>query len=130
MGATKAWANNKIKRLVAQTGAQFNDVETKMAKNRHDVDMALQQAAMRFAHALNAFKALQDKHYAQTQADIVALKSETQAKVDAMKSQFKVSLLSLSSTVKKQVSKVNKRIDQTAGVVRSNAAEQAKINAH
>jgi hypothetical protein len=128
--ATKAWANNKIKRLVAQTGAQFNDVETKMAKNRHDVDMALQQAAMRFAHALNAFKALQDKRFAQTQASIVALKSETQAKVDAMKSQFKVSLLSLSSTVKKQVSKVNKRIDQTAGVVRSNAAEQAKVNAN
>merc|ERR1712159_392926 len=38
--ATRAWANNKIKGLVASTAAQFNDVETKMAKNRHDIDMA------------------------------------------------------------------------------------------
>merc|ERR1719506_1642073 len=28
--ATRAWANNKIKGLVASTAAQFNDVETKM----------------------------------------------------------------------------------------------------
>merc|ERR1712054_75046 len=42
--ATRAWANNKIKGLVASTSAQFNDVNTKMAKNRHEVDMALRQA--------------------------------------------------------------------------------------
>merc|ERR1712054_398237 len=39
--ATRAWANNKIKGFVAATAAQFNDVETKMAKNRHDIDMQL-----------------------------------------------------------------------------------------
>ena len=42
--ATRAWANNKIKGLVAGTAAQFNDIETKMSQNRHEVDMALRQA--------------------------------------------------------------------------------------
>merc|ERR1711998_319032 len=49
--ATRAWANNKIKGFVASTSAQFNDVETKMAKNRHDIDMALRQATMRYEAA-------------------------------------------------------------------------------
>merc|ERR1711998_373865 len=55
--ATRAWANNKIKGFVAQTAAQFNDVETKMAKNRHEIDMALRQATMRFEASMNAMKA-------------------------------------------------------------------------
>merc|ERR1711998_490912 len=117
--ATRAWANNKIKGMVAQNAAQFNDVETKMAKNRHDIDMALRQATTRFAASLNAARALEDKRYA-----------ETEAKVDAASSEFKVSLLTLSSTVAEQVSKVNARIDHTAGVVRADAAAQAKINAN
>merc|ERR1712093_125144 len=41
-----------------------------------------------------------------------------------------VGLLQLSSTVKSQVAKVNARIDNTAGVVRSNRAAQAKANAN
>merc|ERR1712093_451795 len=41
-----------------------------------------------------------------------------------------VGLLQLSSTVKSQVTKVNNRIDATAGVVRSNRAAQAKVNAN
>merc|ERR1712188_361150 len=55
---------------------------------------------------------------------------EAKAKVDAASSEFKVSLLTLSSTVTEQVSKVNSRIDDTAGVVRSDAAAQAKVNAN
>merc|ERR1719446_1155975 len=83
--AQRAWANNKIKTLVANTAAQFNDVENKMAKNRHEVDMAIMHAAKRFAAALNAAK-----------------------------KEFKVRILQLSSVVKEQVTKVNNRIDQTA----------------
>merc|ERR1712227_916038 len=128
--ATRAWANNKIKGFVASTAAQFNDVETKMAKNRHDIDMALRQATMRFEAALNAEKALEDKRYAETVASIAAAKKEAAAKVDAATAEFKVQLLSLSSTVKEQVSKVNNRIDKQAGIVRSNAAAQAKVNAN
>merc|ERR1711998_284402 len=128
--ATRAWANNKIKGFVASTSAQFNDVETKMAKNRHDIDMALRQATMRFEAALNAEKALEDKRYAETVASIAAAKKEAAAKVDAATAEFKVQLLTLSSTVKQQVSKVNNRIDKQAGVVRSNAAAQAKVNAN
>merc|ERR1712159_302369 len=112
--ATRAWATNKIKALVASTAAQFNDVETKMAKQRHEIDMALKQATMRFETALN----------------IAAARADAAKKVAAAKTEFKVGLLQLSSTVKEQVTKVNNRIDQTAGVVRSNRAAQAKVNAN
>merc|ERR1719262_2075924 len=128
--ATRAWANNKIKGYVASTAAQFNDVETKMAKNRHEIDMALKQATMRFEASLNAEKALEDQRYAETVADIAAAKREAENKVNAASSEFKVGLLELSSVVKTQVTKVNNRIDATAGVVRSNAAAQAKVNAN
>merc|ERR1711988_967945 len=128
--ATRAWANNKIKGMMAQTASQFNDVETKMAKNRHDVDMALRQATQRFEAAMNAAKALEDKRYAENVANIQAAKEEAAAKVDAASAEFKVQLLTLSSTVAEQVSKVNDRIDSTAAVVRSDAAAQAKINSN
>merc|ERR1712054_518344 len=128
--ATRAWANNKIKGFVASTAAQFNDVETKMAKNRHDIDMALRQATMRFEAALNSEKALEDKRYAETVASIAAAKKEAEEKVAAASAEFKVQLLTLSSTVKEQVTKVNNRIDKQAGIVRSNEAAQAKVNAN
>merc|ERR1711998_462311 len=128
--ATRAWANNKIKGFVASTSAQFNDVETKMAKNRHDIDMALRQATMRFEAALNAEKALEDKRYSETVADIAAAKKEAENKVNEASAEFKVGLLLLSAVVKKQVTKVNNRIDDAAGVVRSDAAAQAKVNAN
>merc|ERR1711998_772373 len=96
--ATRAWANNKIKGMVAQTSAQFNDVETKMAKNRHEIDMALKQATMRFEASLNAAKALEDKRYAETVANIAAAKAEAKAKVNEASAEFKVGLLQLSAT--------------------------------
>merc|ERR1719183_314345 len=128
--ATRAWANNKIKGFVAQTAAKFNDVETAMAKQRHEIDMQLRQATMRFEASLNAAKALEDKRYSQTVADIAAAKKEAKQKVKAASSEFKVGLLQLSSVVKEQVTKVNNRIDNAADVVRSDAAAQAKVNAN
>merc|ERR1712159_239375 len=95
--ATRAWASNKIKGLVA---------------------------------SLNAQKALENKRYAETVANIAAAKKEAEEKTKAASSEFKVALLSLSSTVKEQVAKVNARIDKTANVVRSDAAAQAKVNAN
>merc|ERR1712054_499093 len=128
--ATRAWANNKIKGLVASTAAQFNKVYATMAKNRHAVDMALKHAAQKFAAALNAQKALQNKRFAEAQRDIAAAKAEAKAKVAAATTDYKVRLLQLQSTVTEQVSKVNDRVDKTAGVVRSNKAAQAKVNAN
>merc|ERR1712164_223953 len=119
--ATRAWANNKIKALVASTAAQFNDVE---------INMALKQATMRFEAALNAQKALEAHRYAQTVRNIAAARADAARKVAKAKTEFKVGLLQLSSTVKEQVTKVNNRIDNTAGVVRSNRAAQAKVNAN
>ena len=75
-------------------------------------------------------KALENKRFASEQADIAAAKREAKERVDAATSEFKVSLLTLSSTVKEQVQKVNTRIDDTADVVRSDAAAQAKVNAN
>merc|ERR1719262_710555 len=101
-----------------------------MAKNRHEIDMAMKHATTRFAASLNAAKALEDHRYSKTIADIAAARKETDRRVGAAKTEFKVGLLQLSSTVKEQVTKVNNRIDQTAGVVRSNRAAQAKVNAN
>merc|ERR1719453_1613896 len=81
--ATRAWANNKIKALVASTAAQFNDVETKMAKSRHEIDMALKQATMRFEAALNAQKALEAHRYAATVRNIAAARADAAHKVNA-----------------------------------------------
>merc|ERR1711937_1023003 len=52
------------------------------------------------------------------------------AKVDAASAEFKIGFLTLSSTVSEQVAKVNKNIDATSAEVRSDAAEQAKVNAN
>jgi len=128
--AQRAYASNKIKGLVASTAAQFNDVALKMAKNRHEVDMALRQATMRFEASLNAQKALEDQRYAQTVANIAGARAEAKAKVAKATTAFKIGLLQLGSEVKEQVTKVNNDIDRTAGVVRSNAAAQAKVNAN
>merc|ERR1711871_3761 len=128
--ATRAWASNKIKGMVASTAAQFNDVQTHMAKNRHEIDMQLKKATMRFEAALNAAQALEDKRYAESVANIQAAKAEAKAKVDAASAEFKIGLMSLQSTVAEQGAKVNKNIDATAGQVRSDAAEQAKVNAN
>merc|ERR1712022_108492 len=85
---------------------------------------------MRFEASLNAQKALESKRYAQTVRNIAAARADAAKKVAAAKTEFKVGLLQLSSTVKEQVTKVNNRIDATAGVVRSNRAAQAKVNAN
>merc|ERR1711988_839724 len=99
-----ATARNKL-------SAQFNDVQTHMAKNRHEIDMQLKRATMRFEAALNAAKALEDKRYAESVANIQAAKEEAKAKVDAASAEFKIGLMTLSSTVSEQVAKVNKNID-------------------
>merc|ERR1711968_247005 len=128
--AQRAYASNKIKGLVAMTTANFNAVKLKMAKNRHEVDMALRQATMRFEASLNAQKALEDQRYSKTVANIAAARAEAAHKVASAKRSFKVGLLNLGSTVAHQVTKINNDIDATAAVVRSDAAAQAKVNAN
>merc|ERR1711959_64485 len=124
----RAWATNKINAMVAQTGAQFNRVETKMAKNRHEVDMALKAAVMRMEASLNAQKALEDKRYAQTVRNIEAARAEAKAKVAKATTEFRIGLLALRASAEHQNTKLNNRLDKAAGVVRSNRAAQAKVN--
>merc|ERR1711998_532362 len=123
------WASNKVKALVSATAAQFRDVENKMANNRMEIDRAIKAAATRFDAALNAQKALDDSNYASTVKDIGLARKEAKDRVAAAKKEFKVNIIRLRSVATEQNTKVNKRITDLAGVEKSNAAEQAKVNA-
>merc|ERR1711966_626445 len=106
--ATRQWANNKLKIVVAKTAAHFRRVRAKMAADRHHADMALKSATSRMTASLNAAK----------------------SRVAAAKTEFKTKINLLRATVKQQVAKTNARITQLSGVVSKNKLEQAKVNAN
>jgi hypothetical protein len=126
--ATRAWASNKIKDVAASTAAQFASVRNQMAKDRHHADMLVKQMTTRIQAGLAAQRALEDKRFAKTVADIKAAKAEAKAKVEKFRSHFKVSLMHMHSVVKAQVTKASNRITQLSGVVQRNKLEQAKVN--
>merc|ERR1712093_925929 len=128
--ATRQWANNKLKVVVAKTAAHFRRVRSKMAADRHHADMALKSATSRMTASLNAAKALNDKNFAKTVRNIAAAKAEAKARVAAAKTEFKTKINLLRATVKQQVAKTNARITQLSGVVNKNKLEQAKVNAN
>merc|ERR1712093_537530 len=128
--ATRQWANNKLKIVVAKTAAHFRRVRAKMAADRHHADMALKGATSRMTASLNAFRALNDRNFAKTVRNIAAAKAEAKARVAAAQTEFKVGIFRLSSVVKQQVAKTNSRITQLSGVVNKNKLEQAKVNAN
>merc|ERR1719269_278321 len=99
--ATRQWANNKLKIVVAKTAAHFRRVRAKMAADRHHADMALKSATSRMTASLAAAKA-----------------------------EFKTKINLLRATVKQQVAKTNARITQLTGTVNKNKLEQAKVNAN
>merc|ERR1711998_94265 len=127
--AVRAWASNRLKAVAASTAAQFRSTRKTMAKDRHHADMMLKSATSRMEASLNAFKALNDKSFAKTVADIATAKKEAIAKVKAAQTEFKMGIFKLSSEVKKQVAMTNSRITQLSGVVEKNRLEQAKVNA-
>jgi len=128
--AVRAWASNRLKAVAASTAAQFRSTRKTMAKDRHHADMMLKSATSRMEASLNAFKALNDKRFAKTVADIATAKKEAIAKVKAAQTGFKMGIFKLSSEVKKQVAMTNSRITQLSGVVEKNRLEQAKVNAN
>merc|ERR1719191_1975922 len=128
--ATRQWANNKLKVVVAKTAAHFRRVRAKMAADRHHADMALKSATSRMTASLNAAKALNDRNFAKTVKDIAAAKAEAKSRVAAAKTEFKTKINLLRATVKQQVAKTNARITQLTGTVNKNKLEQAKINAN
>jgi len=125
---TRAMIANKVNAVAASTAAQFNKVRAQMAKDRHHADMMLKQATSRMQASLNANRALMDKRFAKTVADIAAAKKEAAARVNAAKAEFKIGLLHLSSTVKSQAQKLNNRVNQLSATVVNNKLEQDKIN--
>merc|ERR1712139_472637 len=92
----RQYANNRVKEITAQTAAQFRKVRATMAKDRAHADMMLKHASARMDASLNANKALQDKRFAKTVADIAAAKAEAKARVNKAVSNFKVGILKLS----------------------------------
>jgi len=128
--ATRQWANNRLKVVVAKTAAHFRRVRAKMARDRHHADMALKSATSRMTASLNAFKALNDRNFAKTVRNIAAAKEEAKARVHAARSEFKTKINLLRATVKQQVAKTNARVTQLSGVVNKNKLEQAKVNAN
>merc|ERR1711988_1534165 len=90
--ATRQWANNRLKVVVAKTAAHFRRVRAKMAEDRHHADMALKSATSRMTASLNAFEALNDRNFAKTVRNIAAAKAEAKARVAAARSEFKVKI--------------------------------------
>merc|ERR1719181_303941 len=126
--AFRDYANNKIKMMVAQAGKKFAEVRAKMAADRHKADHDVSALATKMNAALSAEKALQDKRFKKTVADIKAAKKEAAANIAKCKGQFKNSLHLLTSTVKSQVSDMNAAKDKLAHVVTKNALADAEEN--
>jgi len=126
----RAYANDRMKVVMAKTAAQFRRVRTKMAKDRQHADLMLKAASSRMAASMNAFTALNDKRFKKTVADIAKAKAEAKQRVAAAKTEFKVKLTALQATVADQVDKTNHRIDQLNNKVTKNKLAQAKVNAN
>merc|ERR1711988_1064964 len=107
---------------------EFQDVRTTMAKNRKQADQALAAESTRLKAALAAAKALQDKRFKQTVADIKKTREEADAAIAKMEQGFKMSIYQLTSVVKHSVAKLNSRVTTLSGVITSNKLEQAKVN--
>merc|ERR1719163_1723933 len=121
-------ANNEIKKVTAQTAAEFHQVRDTMAKNRAHADAQLAHASARMNAALNAAKLLQQKRFAKTVEDIAAAKKEANDRVAKFRSSFKTDILHLSGVVSEQSKKLNNRVTQLSTTVMNNKLEQAKVN--
>jgi len=128
--ATRQWANNRLKVVMAKTAAQFRRVRAKMQRDRHHADFALKAATTRMTASLNAAKALNDKRFAKNVKAIKHARKEAAARVARARADFRVRIRSLRATVKQQVAKTNARITQLSGVVDKNKLAQAKVNAN
>jgi hypothetical protein len=126
----RAMISGKIKGIAMKTASQFAKVRKKMADDRHHADHALAAVSTRMTAALNAAKALQDKRFAQTVADIAAAKKEANDRINKAKMSFKVNLMHLASTVKEQVTHLNAGVTQLQGTITKNKLAQADVQRH
>merc|ERR1711959_52957 len=113
---------------VASNAAKFRAVRKKMAEDRSKADLAIKHAASSMDAALNANKALQDKRFAESVANIAAAKKEASDRVKKFKSSFKVSILQLTGVVETQTKKLNKRVNDLSATITKNKFEQDKAN--
>merc|ERR1719331_3151682 len=128
--ATRQWANNRLKVVIAKTAARFRRVRARMARDRKHADFALKTATTHMTASLNAAKALNDKRFAKNVKRIAKARREAAARVAASKRLFRTKIRSLRATVQQQVAKTNARVTQLSGVVDKNKLAQAKVNAN
>jgi len=124
----RQYANDKLKTVIAKTGEKFGKVRQKMAEDRQHADLMLKSASTRMTASLNAFTAMNDKHFTKTMGDIATAKKEASDRIDAASTHFKSKILELRATVNEQVTKTQARITQLSGKVTKNKLAQAKIN--
>merc|ERR1711865_1348403 len=99
-----------------------------MAKDRANADAEISGTASRMNAALAAQRALQNKRFASTVADIAAAKKEANERVAGFRKGFKADILQLATVSEEQTKKLNGRVTQLSGVVTSNKLEQSKVN--
>merc|ERR1719460_3423244 len=127
---TRAWANNKLKVVIAENADRFNKVEKQMAADRERVDKAIAQATGRMTAALNAEAATRDAQFKKTIKDIAAARKEAKDRVKNMTTEFNSKILELRATINQQASAAKNRMTQLAGTVEKNKLAQAKVNAN
>jgi len=128
--AARAAANNKLKLVIAETAAQFQETRRKMTEERHRVDLALKHATTRMDASLKAQSALENEHFQKSVSDIKEAKREAEKAVEAAAVDFKLGLSTLAATVTRQVTQTNNRIADTEGVVTRNKVAQAQVNSN
>jgi hypothetical protein len=126
--AFRSYANNRIRAIVASTAAQFQKVRKQMAKDRLKADNALLKTTTRLDAALKANRALQDKRFRRTVANLNDAKAEANRRIKAARASFKARINSLDATVKYQVTKLNSRVDTLSQTINRNKLEQAAVN--
>merc|ERR1712159_791522 len=126
--AFRSYANNRIRAIVASTAAQFQKVRKQMAKDRLKADNALLKTTTRLDAALKANRALQDKRFRKTVANLNDAKAEANRRIKAARASFKARINSLDATVKYQVTKLNSRVDTLSQTINRNKLEQAAVN--
>jgi len=127
---TRALISNSVKAEAAKTAAEFAKTRETMANDRAHADQSLKHSSEKFAAAMAAHKALQNKRFADTIADIEKAKEEAAALVAKATENFKVNLLQLDSTVKHQVTELNGKVTQLQGVITKNRLDQANVQRH
>jgi hypothetical protein len=126
--AFRTYAANEVQRITSENMANFKKVRDQMAADRAHADAEISNTASRMDAVLATQHALENKRFAETVNDIAAAKKEAADRVSKFTSNFKTDILNLQTVASAQTKKLDSRVTQLAGVVKSNKLEQAKVD--